>query len=166
MGHSDTTLNHKMKFLFVLCGLMGVCLLSCTAQINAGSGLVEIRDGNQAKLFGGYTTRTRLSTLTSTMLYTCASALAQAAVCGGKRKKRAAVMSDLQNAAVEIEELSSSQHNIEERSADEDTKGKLFIALTSFTTLTTTQYLVNSATTVSISYSCLPLGGTIPPLCG
>merc|ERR1739838_1021618 len=161
----DITLNHKMKFLFVLCGLMGVCLLSCTAQINAGSGLAEIRDGNQAKLFGGYTTRTRLSTLTSTMLYTCASTLANAAVCGGKRKKRASVMPDLQISAVEKEELSPS-HNIEERSADEDTKGKLFIALTSFTTLTTTQFMVNSATTVSISYSCLPLGGTIPPLCG
>merc|ERR1711872_1027082 len=159
-------LQDNMKFL-VVCSLVAYCLLlPCAAQNNAADqGLVEIKQQNQARLFGGYSTRTRLSTLTSTFLYTCASVLQVTAVCQGKRKKRTAVMENLMPPNVENEELSSS-HNIQERSAEEREKGKLFIALTTFTTLTTTEQFVNSATTVSISYSCLPLGDTIPPLCG
>jgi len=167
---THTSIN-KMKFL-VVCGLMAYCLLSCTAELNQENGIIEAKQTNQAKLFGGYTTRTRLSTLTSTILKSCLSALANAAVCAGKRRKRASVLADMQPLEVKNTELSSSNaiefddhpHNIEARSAD-DSKGKLFIALTSFTTITTTEYSVNAATTVSISYSCIPLGDTTPPLC-
>ncbi|CAL4066463.1 unnamed protein product, partial [Meganyctiphanes norvegica] len=122
------------------------------------------RQGQEARLFGGYTTRTRLSTLTSSTFITCASALQQPAVCGGRRR-RSLVLTNVVDPQmnVEFDELSSS-YNIGDQSAN-DGKGKLFIALTTFTTITTTSYAVNTATTVSISYSCLPLGDTIPALC-
>jgi len=148
-----------MKFL-VLCGLLAYCLIPCAAQQ-----LGDIKA--QGKLFGGYTTRTRLSTLTSTVLYTCASQVGQGGVpatCGGKRKKRAIVQVNMDPEEVQTDDLSSS-HNIEERSA-EDPKGKLFIALTTFTTITSTEFSTNQATTVSVSFSCLPLGDTVPPACG
>ncbi|CAL4093981.1 unnamed protein product, partial [Meganyctiphanes norvegica] len=126
---------------------------------------VVIGNEGQAKLFGGYTTRTRLSTLTSSTFFTCASVIGASTTCTGRRKRRALSMTNVEpQQNVEIEELSSS-HNIEERSTNDD-KGKLFIGLTTFTTITTTSYAVNTATTVSISYSCLPLGDTVPALCG
>merc|ERR1712121_520177 len=94
---THTSIN-KMKFL-VVCGLMAYCLLPCTAELNQEKGIIEPKQTNQAKLFGGYTTRTRLSTLTSTVLKSCLSALGDNAVCKGRRRKRASVasvMADMQ----------------------------------------------------------------------
>ncbi|CAL4066464.1 unnamed protein product [Meganyctiphanes norvegica] len=150
-----------MKFL-IMCGLVAYCLLPCTALLNENFGLAE-QGKNQAKLFGGYTTRTRLSTTTTTTFFTCALTLGTAAC---RRKKRS--IPDLHDDG-EIEELNSSlnmiEHNIEKRSADGE-KGKLFVALTTFTTITTTLFINNPATTVSISFSCAPSGVAQPAFCG
>lgn len=37
---------------------------------------------------------------------------------------------------------------------------KLFVSLTVFTTTTSTLYVLNTATTVVVSYECIPQGGT------
>jgi len=156
----------------VLGAIGAVCFLSCLLHQTSSQELPEAK--NVGKLFGGYSTRTRLSTLTSTILYTCASALGQAATCGGRKKRGLRLIDDIQS--VEKRSLDSSRdettqlennhasHVIDTTNAKEDV-GKLFIALTTFTTITTTSYTVNMSTTVSVSYLCLPLGGTVPAVC-
>merc|ERR1712179_219776 len=156
----------KMKFLVAIGAL---CFVSCCFLHQASS--QQLSDAkNVGKLFGGYSTRTRLSTLTSTILYSCASTIAQGTTCGGK-KRGLRTIDDIQS--LEKRSLDSSydetgqleSNDAIETSDAKDEVGKLFIALTTFTTITTTSYTVNMSTTVSLSYVCLPLGGTVPAAC-
>merc|ERR1711962_1581679 len=168
MGISNSHHFAKMKVL----GAVGaLCILVCFLQ-PASAEQVQNGAAQVGWLFGGYSTRTRLSTLSSTIFYTCASSVKKGTTCTGRKKRR--VMADIES----IETLSkrpldaSQDESRQIRSSGAelgDSKsnvGKLFIALTTFTTITTTSYATNMSTTVSISYDCLPLGGTILPSCG
>merc|ERR1712002_663225 len=172
MGANTHTakLLYKMKVL----GTIGVvCFLSCLLHQASSQELPEGK--NVGKLFGGYSTRTRLSTLTSTILYTCASTVAQGTTCSGRKKRAVRTIEDIKS--LEGRSLDASSDNsgdllegpqqIEssDRDSSADDVGKLFIALTTFTTITTTSFTVNMSTTVSVSYVCLPLGGTVPAAC-
>jgi len=48
---------------------------------------------------------------------------------------------------------------------DDVQKEKLFVTLTTFSTMTTTEYYTNTATTVSISYACRPINEALPQGC-
>jgi len=69
------------------------------------------------------------------------------------------------------DDLSSSQADASDVSAvradesDDAQKQKLFVTLTTFSTMTTTEYYTNTATTVSISYACRPVNEPLPAGC-
>merc|ERR1711962_983781 len=167
MGHTTGNLQQtKMKVL----GAVGaLCIIVCILQPTSAE-LLQEEGAKQTRLFGGYSTRTRLSTLTSTMLYSCASSVKKGTTCGGRKKRRATTVVD-DNESLEKRSLDSSldeKKQLDSSAAESknDQVGRLFIAMTTFTTITTTSFTYNRSTTVSISYLCLPLGGTIPPVCG
>merc|ERR1711915_713820 len=143
-----TLCRAKMKVL----GAVGaLCILVCFLQPASAE---QVQNGAKqvGRLFGGYSTRTRLSTLTSTIFYTCASSVKKGTTCTGRKKRR--VMADIES----IESLSKRPLDASEddsrqiRSSGavvDDSKsnvGKLFIALTTFTTITTTAYTTNMST--------------------
>ncbi|CAL4066785.1 unnamed protein product, partial [Meganyctiphanes norvegica] len=142
--------------------LGALCFLACFLQPASSN---QLADGKSVgRLFGGYSTRTRLSTLTSTLLFTCASVIKTGALCKGKKRsimgKRRIINHD-DIGSLEKRSLDSSQDTLEPPQLDSsarDEVGKLFIALTTFTTITTTSFAYNMSTTVSISFSCMPLG--------
>jgi len=80
-------------------------------------------------------------------------------------------MIDLEANNGEASELESSQADASDVAAiraveDADTqKEKLFVTLTTFSTMTTTEYYTNTATTVSISYACRPINEALPQGC-
>merc|ERR1711962_528703 len=166
MGHNRQPLATKMKVL----GTVGaLCIIVCILQPTSAE-LLQEEGAKQTRLFGGYSTRTRLSTLTSTMLYSCASSVKKGTTCGGRKKRRATTVVD-DNESLEKRSLDSSLNEKKQLDSSaveskNDQVGRLFIAMTTFTTITTTSFTYNRSTTVSISYLCLPLGGTIPPVCG
>jgi len=167
--HNRQPLAAKMKVL----GAVGaLCIIVCILQPTSAE-LLQEEGAKQTRLFGGYSTRTRLSTLTSTMLYSCASSVKKGTTCGGRKKRRATTVVD-DNESLEKRSLDSSldenkqlaSSTVDRAESKNDQVGRLFIAMTTFTTITTTSFTYNRSTTVSISYLCLPLGGTIPPVCG
>merc|ERR1711872_528714 len=150
-----TLCRAKMKVL----GAVGaLCILVCFLQ-PASAEQVQNGAAQVGRLFGGYSTRTRLSTLTSTIFYTCASSVKKGTTCTGRKKRR--VMADIESIEslskrpLDASEDDSRQIRSSGAELGEDSKsnvGKLFIALTTFTTITTTAYTPNMSTTVSISY--------------
>merc|ERR1719427_1092971 len=120
----------------------------------------EGKSPGQLRLFGGTSTATRYSTLTSTIFYSCVSALAATGACSGRKRRNVPTMVDLEALNGDAGDLASSQADASDVVAfrvDEDNdvqKEKLFVTLTTFTTMTTTEYSTNTATTVSISYAC------------
>merc|ERR1711962_912308 len=140
MGISNSHHFAKMKVL----GAVGaLCILVCFLQ-PASAEQVQNGAAQVGWLFGGYSTRTRLSTLSSTIFYTCASSVKKGTTCTGRKKRR--VMADIES----IESLSKRPLDASEDDSRQirssgaelgDSKsnvGKLFIALTTFTTITTT----------------------------
>merc|ERR1740137_247111 len=151
----------------VLVALGALCIISCLLRPASSQ---QLPDGkNVGKLFGGYATRTRLSTLTSTVLYTCALTVENGVVCTGRKKRGVRVLETIDDIqSLEKRSLDSTLLDDPAQVVVSDPKevGKLFIALTTFTTITTTSFSVNKSTTVSLSFNCLPLGGTVADVCG
>merc|ERR1712142_1187161 len=102
----------KMKVLLALLGVL--CFLSCILPQASSQ---EISDKkNVGKLFGGYSTRTRLSTLTSTVLYTCALTVAGGVACSGRKKRNIRVLEtldDVQSLEKRSLDVESSQGELE-----------------------------------------------------
>merc|ERR1740137_280988 len=154
----------------VLVALGALCIISCLLRPASSQ---QLPDGkNVGKLFGGYATRTRLSTLTSTVLYTCALTVAKGVVCTGRKKRGVRVLEtidDIQSREERSLDSTLLDDPVQVSVSDpkgKDEVGKLFIALTTFTTITTTSLSINKSTTVSLSFNCLPLGGTVADVCG
>merc|ERR1712002_79182 len=137
-----------------------------------GSSAVEDEDATvAAKLIGGYATRTRFSTITSSTFLTCVTTMGQGAACSTGRKKRDAKrLSDVMLTADSVDEVlldsSRDERSVADVANEEEGKGKLFVALATFTTMTSTAFFDNTATTVSVSIHCIPPDGVNFPVCG
>ncbi|XP_042873048.1 uncharacterized protein LOC122253803 [Penaeus japonicus] len=148
----------KMKFLVIATALVvGLATASATLRDESEPATAAV------KIIGGYTTKTRFSTLWSTTLKTCITQLGQNAQCQGRRKREAKVMNENLMAADTVREVLLDSSHID-APADipekvEAAASKLFIPLNSFTTLTTTAFTENTATTVSVSFHCIPPNG-------
>merc|ERR1719436_1829202 len=68
----------------------------------------EEKSPGQLRLFGGTSTATRYSTLTSTIFYSCVSSLKVTSACTGRKRRNIATMIDLE-ALDGADDLSSSQ---------------------------------------------------------
>ncbi|XP_064110633.1 uncharacterized protein LOC135218333 [Macrobrachium nipponense] len=138
------------------------------------SSAVEEEDNPEVKIFAGYVTRTRFKVLTSSTLLSCISSLNQNAKCGGRRRRsRPSNMEgelSIMEPSIALDgsegDVSVAKRDVskQEAKADED-KGKLFVSLTTFTTMTTTSYTANTSTTVSVSFHCIPPDGIKLPYC-
>ncbi|XP_063595795.1 uncharacterized protein LOC134772687 [Penaeus indicus] len=148
----------QMKFLIA-------ATLLVLGLVTVSSALVDESDSGTAavKILGGYATRTRFSVLSSTTFKTCITQLGQNAQCQGRRKREAKVLNENLMAADNVREvLLDSSHDEQVVAVDVPEKkevGKLFVSLTTFTTLTTTTFFENTATTVSVSFHCIPPNG-------
>jgi len=164
----DHSVNHnsvKMHFVyFISFSIVLVNLPATFAELQE-----EKSEPGQLRLFGGTTTATRYSTLTSTIFYSCVSSLKVTSACTGRKRRNVARMVDLEALDAGVEgDLSSSQvepSEIAVRAEDEAKEAKLFVTLTTFSTMTTTEYYTNTATTVSISYACRPVNEALPAGC-
>ncbi|XP_047499952.1 uncharacterized protein LOC125046235 [Penaeus chinensis] len=131
----------------------------------ASSALVDESESATAavKILGGYATRTRFSVLSSTTFKTCITQVGQNAQCQGRRKREAKAVNENLMAAENVREvLLDSSHDdqaVSVSAPEQKEVGKLFVSLTTFTTLTTTTFFENTATTVSVSFHCIPPNG-------
>ncbi|XP_047499514.1 uncharacterized protein LOC125045964 [Penaeus chinensis] len=92
---------------------------------------------------------------------TCITELGQNAKCQGRRKREAKAMNENLMAADSMREilLDSSHDEKGAKVPETNNEVKLFTGLESFTTMTTTAYTENTATTVSVSFHCIPPNG-------
>ncbi|XP_069994131.1 uncharacterized protein [Penaeus vannamei] len=154
----------QMKFLIV-------ATLLALGVATASSALVDESEPATAavKILGGYVTKTRFTTLFSTTLKTCITQVGQNAQCQGRKKREAKALNENLMAADNVREvlLDSSQGEKVEavEVPEQEEAGKLFVSLNSFTTLTTTDTVENTATTVSISFHCIPPEGLTYAFC-
>ncbi|XP_042883737.1 uncharacterized protein LOC122260490 [Penaeus japonicus] len=166
---------------FALSLLFCVCAVTC----------VSAREDDDARLIGVYTMRTAtvLSTLTSTVPYTCYRNI-NTQVCQGRRLRRFVNMADLEAGEQGEISLDGSQSEPEmpeeeqmelerrvERSAgegegDDDAAARsraLPLAFTfwsiSSSTYTVTTTSINASTTFSLSYYCTAVGAPLAPSC-
>ncbi|XP_037794988.1 uncharacterized protein LOC119590391 [Penaeus monodon] len=147
-----------MKFLVIATVLVvGLATSSANLQDEIDPATADV------KFIGSYLTRTRFSTLWSTTLKTCITQLGQNAKCQGRRKREAKVMNENLLAADTMREIlldSSHDEKVVKVELPEKTDAaKLFKVAASFTTLTTTAYTENTATTVSVSFHCIAPNG-------
>ncbi|XP_042890526.1 uncharacterized protein LOC122265336 [Penaeus japonicus] len=143
-----------------------VAVILAVGLATATSSLVDESEPATAtvKILGGYATRTRFSTISSTTLKTCITQLGQNAQCQGRRKREAKVMNENLMAADEmrdvlLESSQDQQQGVAVEVPENKEAGKLFVSMNSFTTLTTTAFFENTATTVSVSFHCIPPDG-------
>jgi len=160
-------IHYSAKMHFVYFIAFSIVLVNFLPAASAE--LQEEKSPGQLRLFGSTATATRYSTLTSTIFYSCVSSLKVTSACTGRKKRNVARMVDLEALDAGVEgELSSSQvepSEIAVRAEDEAKEAKLFVTLTTFSTMTTTEYYTNTATTVSISYACRPVNEALPAGC-
>ncbi|XP_069994132.1 uncharacterized protein [Penaeus vannamei] len=159
---SVKTFVSKMKFC-IIATLLAVGLAASSADLQDESGTAD------GKFIAGYVTRTRFSTLWSTTLKTCYTQLGQNALCQGRRKREAKVLNENLMAADTMRDvlLDSSQDEKapEVKLRDETEAAKLFNYKQSFTTMTYTSTTENTATTVSVSFHCVPPEGLNYAVC-
>ncbi|CAL4183437.1 unnamed protein product, partial [Meganyctiphanes norvegica] len=130
-------------------------------------------------IFGGYSTRTRFTTLTSTILYTCVTQLGGTGSCGGRRKRSDTINRLNEDPTWENEQDMVSGRELESSVGLDGNKlsrnefgygpglspAKFFLAITSFTTMTLTSFSTNKSTTVSVSFLCRPNFDGVPDNC-
>jgi len=153
-----------MKGFFFIVFLSIACYLA--PRSDAALKNDDVSPQGQLRLYGAASTQIRLSTMTTTVLYSCVLELSTVATCKEskrRRRRRSQAMKHLDEKAIndmDSEELGSSQ-NPEVAVGNGEKEGRIFIALTTFTTLTSTATATNTATTVSVSYLCAPPGEDI-----
>ncbi|XP_071537802.1 uncharacterized protein [Panulirus ornatus] len=152
--------------------LVGVLVLSLVC----GSAVADTQEGKDesAKFFVrsySTTTWTFLSSLTSTIPYTCyTTGAANPPACMGRRRRRAKKLKLNLDDAFEMDEISSSSDGQVLAGEEEDgysNKEKFFFTLwrTSSTTFTITTFSTNRSVTVSVSVFCTYPGIALQ-LCG
>merc|ERR1712002_501697 len=104
---------------------------------------------------------TRFTTLASTTFSSCLTVLGAKTECQGR--KRRDLLKKLRSVGQTLEGLEDTQDDdsvvlgaLDSSKNFDDPEGKLFLSLTTFTTLTTTAFMENTATVVSISFACVP----------
>jgi len=69
------------------------------------------------------------------------------------------------NGGLSSSQVEPSEIAVQAEEGDDAKEAKLFVTLTTFSTMTTTTYYTNTATTVSISYACRPVNEALPQGC-
>ncbi|XP_047473707.1 uncharacterized protein LOC125028303 [Penaeus chinensis] len=153
---------------------LALCVLAATS--------VSAREEDNLRFLAKYTTTTAivLSTLTSTVPYTCYNNLNDQ-VCLGRRLRRLVKMEDLEAEHSESMSLDGSQGDSvaeldelerdvraagdEDDESARDGRVALVVWSTSSSTYTITSKSTNSSTTFSLSYYCTAVGAPMAPAC-
>ncbi|XP_027230404.1 uncharacterized protein [Penaeus vannamei] len=132
--------------------------------------LSQARDGEDGRLVARYETKTAFifTTSTTTVPFTCISGADAATIpCTKRRLRRTAPIGDMKGSATG---LLDSSLDLEGAQLTEDAPRDERVALTFWSTLSSTYTITststNFATTFSVSFYCTLAGAIYPPACG
>lgn len=147
-----------------------IILLLLISMLHCSEGASHDRDG---RIIAAMSTFTKLtfSSSTTTISYTCAT-LVNTAACGRRRRRSTRIRSlklTSDNAPTELSDSLADSPSVHPASSHNDSKRKGRIALTLWSSVTSTVTVlstsINTLTTYSVSFWCSAVGGTFPPVC-